>query len=107
MSTPQHLVDMEVYHCVTETIHHLWKSNSEFEEELETVMGKWVEGEDGEEEMLEALEYWAVSPYLYNCLEAKGELVAEILDFKVWGRTTSGQGIDMDSVIEDIAKELE
>ena len=52
----------------------------------------------------EVLEYWIVTRWFAEKLEAQGEAVAEILDFHIWGRTTSGQSITMDGVIADIHK---
>ncbi len=53
-------------------------------------------------------EYWFISDWLADKLEDKGEIVLhEFADFySVWGRSTTGQAISMDSVIEDIAKGL-
>jgi len=53
----------------------------------------------------EIMEFWAVDEWLFNKLEAKGEVVFEMLDFKVWGRQTTGQAIKLDFVVEEIAKE--
>jgi len=52
----------------------------------------------------EALEHWIVSDWLADKLEEHGEMV--IHDFKgltIWGRTTSGQHISLDYVIQKIA----
>lgn len=52
----------------------------------------------------EALEHWIVSDWLADRLEQHGEMV--IRDFKgltIWGRTTSGQAISMDYIIQKIA----
>jgi len=54
----------------------------------------------------EALEFWAVSDFLYSKLENKGEIVGELLDFKVWGRSCSGQAVHMDTVIKKISIEI-
>jgi hypothetical protein len=56
---------------------------------------------------LEALEFWIVSRWFAAQLEERGELVGEVLDFHVWGRTTSGQQIAADDVIGRIAEEME
>ena len=55
----------------------------------------------------EVFEHWAVSRWLGEKLEAQGENVDD--DFAglvVWARTTSGQGIAQDGVIQRIAEEL-
>ena len=50
----------------------------------------------------EALEHWLVSEWLGKRLLEEGEMVIEFLGLTIWGRTTSGQAIYIDSVIEDI-----
>lgn len=55
----------------------------------------------------DVLEYWIVSQWLAEKLAARGEVVE--MDFHgliIWGRTTSGQSIVMDPVIEDIYREV-
>lgn len=55
----------------------------------------------------EVFEHWIVSDWLADKLEAKGEKVDR--DFGgmiVWARTTTGQAISMDSVIEAIRADL-
>ena len=55
----------------------------------------------------EVFEHWAISDYLGRKLEAYGEKVE--FDFQglvIWARTTTGQTIYADHVIELIAKEL-
>ena len=55
----------------------------------------------------EVYEHWAVSRWLGEKLEAQGENVDD--DFAglvVWARTTTGQSIEMDGVIQRIAGEL-
>lgn len=51
----------------------------------------------------EVFEYWAVSEWLGEKLKAQGELIDDdFLGLCVWGRTTTGQSISMDGVIETI-----
>lgn len=55
----------------------------------------------------EAYEHWIVSDWLARKLEAKSEMVIfDFLGLTIWGRTTTGQTIYMDGVIEEICKEL-
>ena len=54
----------------------------------------------------EAYEHWVVTPWLASKLEAKGEMVGDVLGLTVWGRCTSGASICIDGVIEDITAEL-
>lgn len=53
----------------------------------------------------EALEFWAVSPYLAERLRRESEAVVEVLGVHIWGRTCSGQAIAMDGVITSIAND--
>lgn len=56
---------------------------------------------------IEAYEHWIVSDWFADKLEAQGEMVLK--DFHgltIWGRTTTGQAIHMDSVICNIYNEL-
>lgn len=51
----------------------------------------------------EVFEHWIVSSWLANKLEAHGEKVdRDFAGLTVWARTTTGQAISMDSVIERI-----
>jgi len=50
----------------------------------------------------EALEHWLVSEWLGKRLQEEGEMVIDFYGLTIWGRTTSGQAIYIDSVIEDI-----
>lgn len=55
----------------------------------------------------EALEHWIVTPWMADWLKEQGEMVSQVFDFHVWGRTTSGQSISMDTVIFEIANDME
>ena len=55
----------------------------------------------------EVYEHWAVSQWLGEKLAAHGERVDfDFAGLVVWARTTSGQGIAQDDVIQRIAEEL-
>lgn len=55
----------------------------------------------------EVFEHWIVSDWLADRLIEKGEKVdKDFAGMIVWARTTSGQGIASDSVIEAIAAEM-
>ena len=53
----------------------------------------------------EVFEWWLVSPYLARELKEQGEVVIDALGCHWWGRTTSGQAVYMDGVIQKIAGE--
>jgi hypothetical protein len=56
----------------------------------------------------ESFEFWAVSPRLADDLERYGEKVdRDFAGLCVWARTTTGQAISMDSVIQRIWADLQ
>lgn len=55
----------------------------------------------------EAYEHWAVTGYFQTRLSGHGEITGELFDFKIWGRCCTGQSISMDSVIAEIAAEMQ
>lgn len=59
-------------------------------------------------EQHEAYEHWIVSRWLADLLVGKGEMIGrDIAGFDaIWGRCATGQGIAMDHVILEIAKDL-
>lgn len=58
-------------------------------------------------EYAEIYEHWIVTNWLANRLEEKGEAICkDFYGLVVWGRTTSGQSIALDSVISEIHKEM-
>lgn len=64
------------------------------------------ENGDIEPHELEVYEHWAVSQWLAEKLIAKGERVdTDFAGLNVWARTTTGQAISADSVIETITAE--
>lgn len=55
----------------------------------------------------DVLEHWIVSKWLADNLIAKGEAVnKDFMGLTVWGRTTTGQSIACDYVIQQIYQEL-
>jgi len=59
-----------------------------------------------EDEQIEPLCFYAVSNWLSSKLEDKGEFILEYAGLNVWGRTTCGQSVVMDYVINKIAEEI-
>ena len=94
------LVSNEIYHNLCLTAEKELKENPELLYEAKN----YKEDEDGE--YPEIYEYWAVSSWIADKLEARGEIIFEMLDFIVWGRQATGQAISMDNVIKGIAKEM-
>ena len=54
----------------------------------------------------EVLEWWLVTPYMAELLKEKGEVMLADYDCYWWGRTTSGQALYMDGVIQEIAEQI-
>jgi len=62
---------------------------------------------DLEPDYNEALEHWVLNEgYFMNELEARGEIVFEFCNLRIWGRTTSGQSIAIDYVTTQMVKSL-
>jgi len=100
------LVSNHIYHNLSMTADKELKENPEL---LFEAKNYYQRDEDGKKDLEngeypEVYEYWAVSQWLANKLEEKGEVIFEMLDFIVWGRQCTGQAIIMDGVIEEIAE---
>ena len=54
----------------------------------------------------DVLEWWLVTPYMAELLKEKGEVILSDYDCYWWGRTTSGQALYMDGVIQEIAEQM-
>ena len=79
------------------------------DEDLSELMWKVDESfeEDGAEPTyVEALEHWIVEDWFADELKKRGEMVGEILNLTIWGRTTSGQAISLDYVVQAILKDI-
>ena len=59
------------------------------------------------DENSEVLEWWLVTPYMAELLKENGEVIFADYDCYWWGRTTSGQALCMDWVIQEIARQTE
>lgn len=97
----ERLVNREVLCNVSYLVHELSSQEKYFEE-----LSEFIGEEDDEGNMPEVYEYWVVTSWFAEKLKAQGELVVEFLDLVIWGRQTTGQAIYLDSVIDDIVKEL-
>lgn len=51
-------------------------------------------------------EWWLVTPYMAELLKEKGEVILSDYGCYWWGRTTSGQALYMDGVIQEIAGQI-
>ena len=81
-----------------------------YHEPSDRVANSWQEAcaLDGADPYInEIYEHWAISEWLGKKLEARGERVDfDFCGLVVWGRTTTGQAISMDHVIQEIAREV-
>ena len=104
--TAREIVNNEIYHNIGITAEKELKENPDL---LFGAKNYYPMDEDGKRdedgEYPDIMEFWAVSEWLGRQLEARGEIVFEMLDFVVWGRQATGQAIYMDEVIEDIVGE--
>ena len=94
------LVDEHVHHNVSYLVQELSKQEQYMDDLMEVQVNYNSNPIEGEPE--EALEHWLVTEWLGKRLLEEGEMVIEFLGLTIWGRTTSGQAIYIDSVIEDI-----
>lgn len=78
-----------------------------FTNDIETLENDLSELESEQEEPQDIFEWWVITDWLANKLEAYGEPILRS-DYETWwGRTCSGQSISMDYVIEQIVKDLQ
>lgn len=101
----ERLVQNEVVTNMSVIVSQFMITSTEFFDEFPELIDGYFENEEGEEEYLEIFEYWSVSDWLADKLILRGEKVTK--DFYghcIWGRTTTGQAIDMDCVVRSIVK---
>jgi hypothetical protein len=97
------LVKLHVLVCQTSLIDILFHEN-ELSLFREDDIKNYFDVEDDESDFPEILEWWAVTEWLAERLIEEGEPVLKNEFGTWWGRTTSGQAIYMDSVIQKIAQ---
>jgi len=64
------------------------------------------EEEGAEPTYIEALEYWLVDDWFGENLKQKGELVGELCNLTIWGRSCTGQAISLDYVVQEVLKDI-
>src|SRR5579864_5766786 len=87
-------VDREVYCCQSMLVDELLRRDFFSFDEIENL--------DQGSEMQEIYEWWIVSDWLAEKLKKQGEPILDNNYGTWWGRTTTGQAIFLDEVIEDI-----
>lgn len=86
-------------------IQNYYKSDEALKEDGFKTKAEREEAKNRGEDVNEVLEWWLVSDWLIERLEEKGEPILKT-DYETWwGRTTSGQAIILDYVIEKIYDE--
>ena len=96
------MVDNNVYANVSHLMTHLFNTgdnNEDYADIMYTYDSTYTD-DGGEPEYVEALQHWVVSDYLGDKLKELGEMVGDVHNLTVWGRTTCGQAISMDHVIK-------
>lgn len=74
---------------------------------IEAAAQEWCEAEAVDPCEREVFEHWAVSTWLAEKLHAAGERVdTDFAGLCVWARTTTGQAIHADAVVEQITREM-
>jgi len=104
------LVTRDVVHCASVMVSELARGEGldpETEQAIIDLGSRYVDNELFDFTTRDALEHWIVSESLGLKLGQRGEIVRKFFDFTIWGRTTSGQSISIDSVIVEIALEME
>ena len=94
--TAQQIVDREILYEQGYVINELLRVNESL---WDTIAN--TENED------EIYEWWLVTPYMAELLKGNGEVILADYDCYWWGRTTTGQALYMDYVIQKIAQQTE
>ncbi len=112
---PKAFTDREVFYCISHLVSELVKQDKYIDELLEICSRPYTQDDIGDhadlgdyqDDYVEAYEHWIVSDWLADKLIEHGEMVTkDFLGLTIWGRTTSGQAIFLDGVIERIYDSL-
>ena len=93
--TAQQITDRLILENQNLVVEELMKHDESLWEELQNL-----------DENSEIMEWWLVTPYMAELLKEKGEVILSDYGCYWWGRTTSGQALYMDGVIQDIAGQI-
>ncbi len=97
-------LDTEMGHISWEDVQNLYIDTDE--DAQEEGYASLREMQDDGADQQEVLEWWFVTEWLFNALREKNEVVLHSDYGRLWGRGASGQAIYMDSIMEELAKEL-
>ena len=93
--TAQQIADREILYEQGHVINELLRVNESLWDRIANT-----------EEYDEVFEWWLVTPYFAELLKGNGEVILADYDCYWWGRTTAGQALWMDYVIQKIAEEM-
>ena len=94
--TAQQIVDREILYEQGYVINELLRVNESLWDRISNT-----------EKYDEVFEWWLVTPYIAELLKGNGEVILADYDCYWWGRTTAGQALWMDYVIQKIAQQTE
>ena len=94
--TAQQIVDREILYEQGYVINELLRVNESLWDTIANT-----------EKYDEVFEWWLVTPYIAELLKGNGEVILADYDCYWWGRTTAGQALYMDYVIQKIAEQTE
>ena len=94
--TAQQIADREILYEQSYVINELLRVNESLWDTIANT-----------EEYDEVFEWWLVTPFMADMLKSNGEVILAAYDCYWWGRQTSGQGLSMDWVIQEIARQTE
>ena len=109
-------VKREIIYCASSLIYNLTRQSEFCSDEIQTILSMVTpmkdldEGEEYDEAYTEAYEHWIVTDWMAEKLREKEEMILlrdeSDLCLDVWGRSTTGQGIALDYVIQEIYAEM-
>jgi hypothetical protein len=103
----ERIVKNEIYCCVSGVVARVVELEPDQWCDSEGICGKPDDEEGYQDSYREPLEYWSVSNWFAEKLEAEGCLVErDFYGLNVWGRETSGQSITLDGCMDDIASRM-
>lgn len=114
LNTTDRIIKNDILYCQTSLIEnknffnlHSWDAY-ECAENLYTTCpecdGSGCDYCDDGQTIQEPLEWWLISEWLHNHLKNLGFVTLETDFGYYWGRTISGQAIELDNVIQDVAR---
>ena len=95
-SNARRLIETEVLHNQTSVVETLLEDGR--------IGEVWELISRAQQGPLEVFEWWLVTESFANLLADEGEIIVHQYGCNSWGRTTTGQAIYMDGIIEDIVE---